>query len=139
MPYILQQLLTESAKHSPDKPAVWARGRTLTYRELNERSNQVAHLLRTRGVEKGDRIGIYFPKAVESLCAMFGVLKAGGVYVPLDPQQPAQRIQYIIDNCEIRGLVTTRAKLKSLDAATTEKLAFCICTDPMNVEGTSAS
>jgi non-ribosomal peptide synthetase component F len=52
MPYILQQLLTNSAKQHPDKPAVLARGRSLTYRELNERSNQVAHLLRSRGVQK---------------------------------------------------------------------------------------
>jgi len=83
----------------PDNTAVWARGQSLTYRDLDERSNQLAHLLREHGIRKGDRVGIYFPKAVESVVSMFGVLKAGGVYVPLDPQQPAQRIQYIIDNC----------------------------------------
>src|SRR5437870_3873818 len=105
MPYVLQQLLTESAKHHPDKTAIWARGRTLTYRELDQRSNQLAHLLRSRGIRKGDRVGMFFPKAVESLVAMFGVLKAGGVYVPLDPQAPADRISYIIDNCGVRALI----------------------------------
>ena len=69
MPYILQQLLSKSAKQHPDKPAVWARGRTLTYRELDERSNQVAHLLRSRGIQKGDRVGLFFRSAVESLAA----------------------------------------------------------------------
>src|SRR5215469_16285932 len=107
MPYILQQYLTESAKKYPEKAAVWARKRTLSYRELNERSNQLAHFLRARGIKKGDRIGIFFPKAVESLVAMFGALKAGAVYVPLDPNQPAERISYIISNCGIRGLVTS--------------------------------
>src|SRR3981081_2541669 len=86
MSYILQQLLTRSAALYPTKVAVWARGHSLTYGELEERSNQLAHLLRARGVKKGDRVGLFFPKCVESLVCMFGVLKAGGVYVPLDPQ-----------------------------------------------------
>lgn len=132
MAYLLHQLLTSSAKKYPENRAVWARGRSLTYRELDERSNQLAHLLRQRGIRKGDRVGIYFPKAVESVVSMFGVLKAGGVYVPLDPQQPAQRIQYIIENCGIRALITTREKLQKLDAATVEKLAFSVFTDRMN-------
>ncbi len=94
MAYILQQLLTKSAKAYPEKPAVWARGRSISYRELDHRSNQLAHLLRERGVQKGDRVGLFFPKCVESIVSMLGVLKAGGVYVPLDPQAPADRIGY---------------------------------------------
>jgi L-proline---[L-prolyl-carrier protein] ligase len=129
MAYLLQQLLSRSASKYPDKPAVWARGRSLTYRELEERSNQLAHLLRKQGIQKGDRVGIYFPKAVESLVSMFGVLKAGGVYVPLDPQQPAQRIQYIIDNCAIRALVTTREKLQNLDPAAIPSVQFSVFAD----------
>ena len=86
MAYVLQQLLSKSAKAYPEKIAVWARGRSITYRELDERSNQMAHLLRKRGINKGDRVGLFFPKCVESIVSMLGVLKAGGVYVPLDPQ-----------------------------------------------------
>ncbi len=67
MAYILQQLLTKSAARNPEKVAVWARGRSLTYRELQEQSNQLAHLLRENGVKRGDRVGIYFPKCVESI------------------------------------------------------------------------
>ena len=89
MAYVLQQLLTKSAKAYPEKAAVWARGRSITYRELEERSNQMAHLLRKQGIKKGDRVGLFFPKCVESVVSMLGVLKAGGVYVPLDPQAPA--------------------------------------------------
>jgi amino acid adenylation domain-containing protein len=137
MAYLLQQLLTRTASKYPDNTAVWARGESLSYRELNERSNQLAHLLRERGVRKGDRVGIYFPKAVESLVSMFGVLKAGGVYVPLDPQQPAQRIQYIVDNCGIKALVTTREKVQSLDPAAIPTVEFCVFTDRANTAGTS--
>jgi amino acid adenylation domain-containing protein len=126
MPYILQQLLTENAERCADKPAVWGRGRTLSYRELDERSNQVAHFLRSRGVKKGDRVGIFFPKAVESLVAMFGALKAGAVYVPLDPQQPAERISYIISNCRIKGLITQSDRLRLLDPATIPSVEFAL-------------
>jgi amino acid adenylation domain-containing protein len=126
MPYILQQLLTDSAKRSPEKAAVWARKRTLTYRELNERSNQLAQFLRARGIRKGDRIGIFFPKAVESLVAMFGALKAGAVYVPLDPNQPAERISYIISNCGIRGLVTSAERFQTLPAEKIPSVEFAL-------------
>jgi amino acid adenylation domain-containing protein len=129
MAYILQQLLTKSAERFPEKTAVWARERTITYRELNERSNQLAHLLRERGIQKGDRIGICFPKCVESVVAMLGILKAGAVYVPLDPQAPADRICYIIGNCNCRALITREDKWRGLDGATRESLEFCVLID----------
>ena len=133
MAYLLQQLLSKSASRHPDNIAVWARGRSLTYRELEERSNQLAHLLRERGIRKGDRVGIYFPKSVESVVSMFGVLKAGGVYVPLDPHQPAQRIAYIVGNCGVKALVTTRERWHGLEPAGTESVEFSIFTDPPGV------
>jgi amino acid adenylation domain-containing protein len=139
MAYILQQLLTKSAERYPGKMAVWARGRSLTYRELNQRSNQLAHLLRERGIQKGDRVGIYFPKCVESVVAMLAVVKAGAVYVPLDPQAPSDRICYIIGNCEIRALITREDKRKGLDEPTLKSLEFCVLIDeaPQASNGTS--
>jgi amino acid adenylation domain-containing protein len=118
MAYVLQQLLSKSAKSYPEKPAVWARGKSITYRELDERSNQVAHLLQKRGIQKGDRVGLFFPKSLESIVSMLGVLKAGGVYVPLDPQAPADRVGYIIGNCGIRILITTLNKRAELSDET---------------------
>ena len=129
MAYILQQLLTKSAKAYPDKPAVWARGRSIRYRELDERSNQLAHLLRQSGVEKGDRVGLFFPKCVESIVSMLGVLKAGGVYVPLDPQAPADRIGYIIGNCGIQVLITNEERRAALPPETVSTLECCILTE----------
>jgi amino acid adenylation domain-containing protein len=137
MAYLLQQFLSKSALKHPDNLAVWARERSLTYRELEERSNQLAHLLREHGLQKGDRVGIYFPKAVESVVSMLGVLKAGGVYVPLDPQQPARRVEYIIDNCRVKALVTTREKLRALNPQALEAVPLKLFTDrPGGVEGT---
>jgi amino acid adenylation domain-containing protein len=129
MPYLLQQLLSKSAKAYPEKPAVWARGKSVTYRELDERSNQLAHLLRQKGINKGDRVGMFFPKCVESIISMLGVLKAGGVYVPLDPQAPPDRIGYIIGNCGIRILITNSDKRSALTPETLSALECCILTE----------
>jgi amino acid adenylation domain-containing protein len=133
--YILQQLLTRSAALYPDKSAVWARKRSLTYRELDERSTQLAHLLCQRGLKKGDRVGIFFPKCVESLVCMFGVLKAGGVYVPLDPQAPADRIGYIIQNCQIHVLLTNKERRAALAPEVVNSLDYCVMTDDSGSNG----
>jgi amino acid adenylation domain-containing protein len=114
MAYLLNQLLTRSAARVPDKDAVCARGRSLSYRELDEQSNRLAHLLRERGLKNGDRVGLFIPKCVESIVSMFGVLKAGGVYVPLDPQAPLDRIAYIVRNCDMKGLICTAEQFKGL-------------------------
>jgi len=135
MAYILQQLLSKSAARFPEKTAVWARGRSISYRELEERSNQLAHLLKKSGVGKGDRVGLFFPKCVESIISMFAVLKAGGVYVPLDPQAPVDRIGYIISNCGIRVLITQDEKRRTLDVATRESLARCVIVDEAKESG----
>ena len=114
MAYLLQQLVTEAVHRHPHKPAVRARGRSLTYGELDTRSSQLARLLREHGVERGDRVGLFFPKAVESVVAMLGVLKAGAVYVPLDPHAPPRRVAAIAQDCGVRALVTTAERLRSI-------------------------
>ena len=129
MAYILQQLLTRSAALYPNKTAIWARGRSLTYRELDQKSNQLAHLLRHHGVKKGDRVGLYFPKSIESVISMFGVLKAGGVYVPCDPAAPADRVGYILVNCGVQVLITNSEKRKGLDAVTLQSLQVSVLVD----------
>lgn len=134
MGFLLNQLLSESAAKYPEKAAVWAQKRILTYHEVDEQSNQLANFLVSRGVRKGDRIGIYFTKAVESVAAMLGALKAGAVYVPLDPASPVDRIEYILGNCGIKGLVTTSERLKSLSPAARQGMAFSVLVEG-SVEG----
>jgi L-proline---[L-prolyl-carrier protein] ligase len=129
MAFLLQQLLARSAERLPERSAIWARGRALTYGELEAHSNQLAHLLRERGLRKGDRVGLYFPKAVESVASMFGVLKAGGAYVALDPSAPASRTEYIIQNCGIRVLVTSAEKLSGLKPEEIPSVEFCVLAD----------
>jgi amino acid adenylation domain-containing protein len=107
MAYLLQQLLTDSAVRLPTKEAVSFEGETVSYAELDARTNQLARALQTAGVRQGDRVGIYVHKSIPSVIAVFGILKAGGACVPLDPSAPAKRLAYITRDCEIKVLVTS--------------------------------
>jgi amino acid adenylation domain-containing protein len=114
MSYLLQQLLTKSAKDYPEKEAVLHKSRSITYEQLETLSNQLAWVLRNRGIERGDRVGIYLNKSIEAVVAIFGILKAGGVYVPLDPGAPVKRVAFIIGNCQMKGLIGTQEKIAGL-------------------------
>lgn len=117
MTYLLHQLLERTAAHHPDRPAVLFKGECLTYRELQETSSQLAHVLRNYGVAKGDRVGIYVNRSLQAVVAVFGILKAGAVYVPIDPSGPVKRAAFISENCEINALVSTPKKLIDLGQA----------------------
>jgi amino acid adenylation domain-containing protein len=114
MAYLLQHLLIESAVRFPNNQAVRFEGDSLTYSELDRQSNQVARALRSLGVKRGDRVGIYVNKSLGSVISIFGVLKASGVYVPLDPNAPIQRLAYIARNCDIQIILTSSKKLLTL-------------------------
>jgi amino acid adenylation domain-containing protein len=107
MAYLLQHLLIASAAWHPDKDAVVFLDERLTFRELDALTNRLAWTLIENGVRRGDRIGIYINKSIPSVVSILGILKAGGVYVPLDPNAPPARLAYIIRNCGIRCLLTS--------------------------------
>jgi amino acid adenylation domain-containing protein len=81
----------------------------LTYRELNQKSNQLAHALRGRGAGSGSLIAVIMERAVEMVTAVLGILKAGGAYVPLEPHLPALRVRKIMDSLQIQWTLTTSA------------------------------
>ena len=79
----------------------------MTYGELERRANQLARFLRSRGVRRGDCVGLWLPRSIDVYVALLGILKAGAAYVPLDPEYPAERVRYILADCQARALVTT--------------------------------
>jgi len=111
MAFLIHHLLKESAARLPDHEAVRFEGVGMTYAQLDGLTNQVARALRAAGVRRGDRVGIYVNKSFVSIISIFGILKAGGVYVPLDPGAPAKRLAYITRNCDIKVLLTSTEKL----------------------------
>ncbi len=103
----LGNLLTETAQKYPYKIAVEDQGNQLTYQQLDLYSDSFASSLLCVGLKIGDRVGLYTSKSMEGIAAIFGILKAGGVYVPLDVSWPIKRCSFIIDNCQIQYIFTS--------------------------------
>ncbi|MDA7026599.1 amino acid adenylation domain-containing protein [Bacillus sp. CLL-7-23] len=98
------------AKIRPDETAAIFKGDRLSYRELNSRANQLAHLLMKKGVGPDVLVGIMVRPSSDLLVGMLGVLKAGGAYVPIDPEYPESRIQYMLKDSQV-SLLLTQSKL----------------------------
>src|SRR6185437_4147920 len=93
----LHELVEEQANRTPGRPAVRFKDRILTYHELNACSNRLARYLRRRGVREGVPVGLRVERCAALVVGMLGVLKAGGIYVPLDPGAPRDRLAYMIE------------------------------------------
>ena len=112
MIYLLPQAVDQSADKYPDHEAMRFNGQGLTYAELAHRTDKLARLLIDQGVRKGDRVGIYLNKSLESAVAIYGIMKAGAAYVPLDPLAPISRLKLVIEDCGIRQIVSHPPKAK---------------------------
>ena len=109
MLFLLPHAIDRAAAQNPDGEAVRAHDRGLTYAELVRKANALAHLLVDQGVERNDRVGIYLHKSLESAVALWGIMKAGAAYVPLDPATPEDRLSYILRQCGIRHVISEDA------------------------------
>ncbi|MET1177067.1 amino acid adenylation domain-containing protein [Peribacillus simplex] len=85
----------------PDKIAIVDGPRTITYRELNDKSNRLSHYLLSKGISKEERIGIYMNRSIDMVTGMLAVIKAGAAYVPLDPHYPDERLSYMVEDSSI--------------------------------------
>jgi amino acid adenylation domain-containing protein len=116
---LFHQIFEAHADRTPDAVAVVSGGRSLTYRELDRRANQLAHALRKRGVEPDVLVGLCVNRTPDMIVALLGILKAGGAFVPLDADYPAERLAFMLEDCRAQMLVTEeklRAKLPTLPA-----------------------
>lgn len=105
----LHGLLDHSAETSPNGIAVVDPGQAeITYAELARLSDALRDRLRQLGVAPGDRVGIYMRKSIDAIITIFGILKCGAAYVPVDPDAPVARCAFILDNCSVRVVVTER-------------------------------
>lgn len=113
----LEHLLEAGARRAPHSVAAWeASGKRISYAELDQFSEDIAALLATRGVSAGDRVGLCTPKQIAALAAVFGVMKAGAAYVPVDYTAPAGRNGYIFNDCAVRAIIVDRAGAEALNA-----------------------
>ncbi len=148
----LHELFEAQARHTPEAVAVMFGEQSLTYRELNERANQLARHLKKLGVRADSLVGICVERSLEMVVGLLGILKAGGAYVPLDPEYPKERLAFMLEDSGVAVLLTqahlaapqSGARLVRLDAdwstiteqscsnvpnvATPENLAYVIYT-----------
>ncbi|HKP51512.1 MAG TPA: amino acid adenylation domain-containing protein [Chloroflexia bacterium] len=109
----VHQLFAAQANRTPDKVALVYGKQKLTYRELSERANKLAHYLRTLGVGPDTLVGICVERSIEMVVGVLGVLKAGGAYVPLDPTYPKERLAYMVEDSGA-GVLLSQEELAGL-------------------------
>ena len=107
MPHLFHELIYESATRYPDSIALIDQKRHLSYTELSEAVQSIANALHTLGLDRGERMAIYLEKRLEAVVALFGTSAAGGTFVPINPLLKAEQIAYILNDCNVRILITS--------------------------------
>ena len=119
----LQHYLQAAAEAYSQRSAVEEPGKgRITYQELDRLSDRLRDRLAHLGVGHGDRVGIYLPKSIDAVAAIFGILKSGAAYVPVDPGAPAERNAYILTDCTVKAVIVERGFVDGLLAAMREQL-----------------
>ncbi|WP_326594139.1 non-ribosomal peptide synthetase [Streptomyces sp. NBC_01294] len=109
-------LLAETLSRHPDRPAVHWDGRVVDYRELDHRTAQLAHQLIASGIRPGDHVAVHMNRSDDLVVALVGIVRAGAVYVPVDPANPPERVRYLLEDSGAR-VVVADAALAAVPAA----------------------
>jgi len=113
----LQSLFEKQVQRTPDAAALLCDDESLSYAELNARANRVAHKLIDCGIGVDALVGVYMERSVDMVVALYGIVKAGAAYVPLDPEYPPQRLQHMLDDAELEFILTHAATAGSCPEA----------------------
>lgn len=109
-----QEFLQTPASSTPEAVAVVMGDRTLSYADLNAKSNQLAHFFGQHGIQAGNVVGVYLDRSIELLVAILGILKSGAVYLPLDPKLPPNRLAFILRDASPSLILTQRSNRATL-------------------------
>ena len=120
----IHQLFEEQVERTPFTVAVVFEEEQLTYQQLNQRSNQLAHYLQSLGVKSEVLVGICVERSIEMVVGLLGILKAGGAYVPLDPAYPQERLSYTLADSGVEVLLTQQQLLSSLPSHTAQMVCL---------------
>ncbi len=113
---LVSEFLHESAILYPNKVALICQGETVTYSQLEEYANTIAHALIEHGVQRQDRVAIYLENSIEAVVSLFGISKAGGIYLVVNPQVKRKKLAYILDDCQARVCITDATGVGELAA-----------------------
>ena len=124
----VHELFTEQAKRTPDKIALVFEDEKFTYKQLDEMTNSLAHYLREKGVKRNDIVPIIAKRSWHVIVAMLGIMKAGGAYMPVDPDYPDERIEYMLIETKSKIILSFgyTGKIKSIRLITLEKFDYTV-------------
>ena len=108
---LVQNMLNRTAARFPDKVALVCRGQRLTYGQIETMANRFANALLHHGVRRGDRVAIHLPSCVEAVAAIFGVVKAGAVFVMINSATKHDKLCCILNHCQATALVAEASTL----------------------------
>lgn len=131
----IHQLVEAQVARTPNAIAAVFEGQSLTYRDLDQRANQLAHYLRTQGVRAEVLVGICVERSLEMLIGVLGILKAGGAYLPLDPAYPPDRIAFMLEDSQLSVLLTQNALKTNLPSFAGQ--IVCLDTDWQAIDAAS--
>lgn len=109
---LLHEWLTETARKTPDKTALICAGESISYQALNQQSDALAQTLLEMGLKPQDRVIIFLDNCIETVISLYGILKAGGIFVPLNTSLKADKLAYILDNAQADILITHTSKAR---------------------------
>jgi amino acid adenylation domain-containing protein len=133
----IHQLFESQVARNPDSVAVVYENQQLTYRELNDRANQLAQYLQSLGVGADVLVGLCIERSLDMIVGLLGILKAGGAYVPLDPEYPTERLSFMLEDAQVRVLLTQQQLVQKLPEHTAQLV--CLDTDWEKISQNSQS
>jgi long-chain acyl-CoA synthetase len=134
----LESFLENSAARVPRKTAIVRGERRMTYAELDAAANRLAHALIDRGVCRGDRVAIHLENSIETVVSIFAVLKAGGVFLVVNPTTKCEKLAYILNDCRAVALIASASKLLDMSAAAEETPTIKVVISVGESTGTAA-
>ncbi len=121
-PSSLPRMFEAQVARTPHATAVVFRGESVSYRELNSHANRLANLLIERGVKRGDLVGVLMDRSVEMVISLYGTLKAGAAYVPMDPAYPAHRLAIMAEDAQPKVILTEASRVGQVAAIGTQAI-----------------
>ena len=126
----IHQLFEEQVERSPDAIALECEDKQITYRELNQKANQLAHHLVGLGIGAEKLVGICIERSIEMVVGLLGILKAGGAYLPLDPAYPKERLRFMLEDSQVSVLLTTETLVEDRGWKTGDGNPLSLILDP---------
>ena len=116
----LHELIEIQAGRTPERIAIEFNNQQLNYAQLNKRVNQLAHFLISKNIQKGEFVGIFVERSLEMVIGLLAIMKVGGIYVPLDPSNPKDRLQVIIEDAQAKTIISNQKMIGKLPKTSAE-------------------